>query len=224
MQLKYKYFHGPDRVKFELTDRGDINCNLYQPFHGIVSRGLLQKLNQDNISAVLWNSKAQLLDSGLYGSDESDEDLKRLADWARECKVLSFAQSAHVVYRYIERFHSECLQDSEEIEYDLWNVKEGHTSSVWNVIYENNGIKSSFALNVARDYEAGLELLKTSKEMEAIGHEYPAINMAMVRDIQEIPVNYFGETINVVVVQNDWIKNATEIHLLEDKESGAKLY
>lgn len=226
-QLQIKLFHGPDRVPFELSqDQGQgVSCDIYQPFHGIISRGLLSKIKQqENILVNLWNRKAHLLDSELNGHDEPDGDLKRLADWARECKVHSFAQSAQVVHRYLEKLHSECFQNSEEVEYDVWNIKEGHTSSVWKVTYEINGIKSSFALNVARDYEAGLELLKTSKKMKAIEQEYPDINMAIVRDIQDIPMVYFGETINVVVVQNDWIENATEIHLLENKELGPKRY
>lgn len=218
VQLKIRLFHGPDRIPFDLSDSRNILKNHYMPFHGIISRGLLNMVKeQENIPVNLWNSKAHLLEQGFQDTKIDDEDLLRLVDWAKYCKVLSFAQSAQVAYKYLEKFHSSSFHNTKDLVYDLWNVKEGHTSSVWKVSFYEGGRERSFALNIARDYEAGLELLETSKVMHKIGLEYPDINMAKVRNQRSIPINYNGENISIVVVENKWIEGAHEVHLIKNK-------
>ena len=220
--LRIKVLWGPDRMPLKITEMGDVVCDNQQPFHGIISRGFLNKLNQEGLSAHFWNEKAHLLESGFKNCEETEENLVKLVQWAKECKVLSCAQSVQVACRYIEKYHSELFKDLDEVEYDLWSEKEGHTSSVWKVSFEVKGNKNSFALNIARDHEAGLELLSTSKKMEKIGLEFPDIQIARVREIKTIPFNYYGETINVVVVQNNWIDNAKEVHVLSDNVNDQK--
>lgn len=76
----------------------------------------------------------------------------------------------------------------------------------------------TFVLNVARDYEAGIELKRTSEALNTIGNTYPEINLAKVMDMDLIADNSLP--FDVFVARNEWIENAFEIHKRHYKTNG----
>lgn len=212
IKLKFNFFHGPDCQPINLMDAARIVSDNYDPFHGIVSRGLLNKLKEEEVPASTWHNNAALLEGLLQNTPTSNNELKRLGNWAKDCEVLSFAHSTQIALSYMRKYFSKVTQNFEIDECCLWNIKEGHISSVWKVTYNENQTKKSFALNISRDRNAALELFETSQAMMKIQHDYPDIKMAKVQDISNEIMDYFGSLIEVVVVRNDWIENAFEIH------------
>ncbi|WP_189530676.1 hypothetical protein [Paludibacterium paludis] len=135
---------------------------------------------------------------------------RELARWRRaadECGVLSFARSAACAQRYVARYAG-----GRATRCELWNVKEGHTSSVWRVRLATDGAMEEFALNVARDRLAGEELARTSETMHRIAEAWPDANLARVRDIAR--VSLAKDAAPVVVTRNEWIADSFELHRL----------
>jgi hypothetical protein len=100
---------------------------------------------------------------------------------------------------------------------EIWNVKEGHTSSVWRVRLNNGSGIHEFALNVARDRMAGEELARTSGVMQCIAESWPDANLAKVLDIAKIRLPNVAEP--VLITRNEWIPDSYEIHRLPALES-----
>src|SRR5699024_9640843 len=132
----------------------------------------------------------------------------QMRDHMRECAVLSFAESAVAAKKYAQNYCREKGRKNAHIE--LWNVKEGHTSSVWKLTISTEKESEVFAVNVAKDREAGRELRESSIKLRRITDEIPGINCAKVYDIAAIKDKMLP--VPVVVTRNEWIDNACEIH------------
>ena len=168
--MQVHFFYGPDKLPFSLDDQQKISSDSPVPFHGIISRGLLNKFIADNLNAALWYQNAHWL--------FEEEAHPVIAAHARECGVLSFGQSAFCALTYSLHY---CEQENiDEADIEIWNVKEGHTSSVWRVSISSEKITECFALNVARDADAGIELKASSQKLKTIGDEFPGINLAIL--------------------------------------------
>lgn len=213
------FFYGPDKVPFRLLPNGQVEAGLCLPFHGIVSRGLLNWLRSHNVPYTVWHEHAPCLETGEPRSDRDNPDVKLLRAAAAECKVLSFGQSAWCAQRFIELYGPENAQEADWC--TLWNIKEGHTSSVWKVTYPDpNQQETSFVLNVARDQQAADELRLTSERMQMIADSDSSVSMAQVYDIRTIILAIQGDSYEVVVTRNEWIDNALEIHSRENRLTG----
>lgn len=195
--MKFNYFFGPDKLPFAISAEGKIQQEISTPFHGIISRGLL------NHGCSIWNTHSHLLE---YGNDDlQTEEWITLKQNAIECGVLSFVESTLAAKTYIERFSKKQSTDTDLCE--LWNIKEGHTSSVWKVTVAN---EESFVLNVARDKVACEELKTLSTHLKKITDEGDTSNLAKVYDIVEIEDERLP--IKVIVTKNEWIYDSFEIH------------
>jgi hypothetical protein len=213
-------FFGPDKVPFVLGPQATVHCALATPFHGIVSRGLLQVVADRAGGADLWHRHAhRLLD---WPGDSEDLGVAALADAARQRRVLSFGQSALAACTYVERYRATRLNDGMPL-CEVWNTKEGHTSSVWQVTVNRGSLadRHAFILNVARDSGAGDELEAASRKMQAIGAIAQGANMARVSDITTVRLDYFGKPIDVVVTRNELVADAYEIHSGRDRHTAA---
>ncbi len=190
--MEFNYFFGPDKLPFAISAEGKILQEVSTPFHGIISRGLL------NHGCSIWNTHSHLLE---YGNDElQNEEWLILKQNAIQCGVLNFAQSTLAAKRYLESY-------ANTAKCELWNIKEGHTSSVWKVTLAN---EESFVLNIARDKMAGDELKALSTHLKKITDEGDTSNLAKVYHIAEIEDERLP--IKVVVTKNEWVNNSFEIH------------
>jgi hypothetical protein len=143
---------------------------------------------------------------------------------AAECAVLSFGQSALAAKQYVEAYCAALPLDRADISCELWNIKEGHTSSVWQVrVHGIPGAETDeFIVNVARDTEAGRELKATSAKMLAIARLWPKANLAKVLSVDEVPIDFHGVPIGVKVTRNELIRDCYEIHQLVDRLAGRR--
>ncbi len=222
--MDFNFFFGPDKTSFMLSENGMVEENSTMPFHGIISRGLLNKLIDSNVSNEVWYNNAVSLERENLNSDLNSEDLLLLCKYAAECKTLTFGQSAICVKLYMVNYFDKLL--TEEIaDCEIWNIKEGHTSSVWNVSFVDSSSKEiQFIINVARDYEAGIELKETSEIMQSISNQCPNVNMAEVYDIRKILLNNCDKPYKVVVTRNEFIENSYEIHEVSNNQNGMNEY
>jgi len=216
----YAMFFGPDKVPFVLGPQATVHCALATPFHGIVSRGLLQVVAERDEGPDVWHRHAHRLLDEPGGS--KDSDAAALTAAARRCRVLSFGQSALAARTYVERYCATQLNDGIS-SCELWNIKEGHTSSVWQVTIDPAPVadRHAFILNVARDSGAADELERASKKMQAIGAIAPGANVAGVSDITTVRLDYFGEPLDVLVTRNELVADAYEVHCARDRHTGA---
>jgi len=203
------WFFGPDKLPFVLDEAGVARAEAGDPFHGIVGRGMRQLLEQEGADPQLWVRNAPR----LFSSE--------LAALAEQTETLSFGESADCVRLYLEQHCPRAEGVPSSIE--AWNVKEGHTSSVWKVsILESDGeTREEFALNVARDRTAGAELRASSEQMRAIFQRFPHINMAAVMDIQTVRSR---RGLEVVVTRNEWVRRAHEIHAVLGESGRSRRY
>src|SRR5699024_12505575 len=101
-----------------------------------------------------------------------------------EWLLLSFVEAAVAANKYAQSYCREKGRKNAHIV--LWNVKEGHTSSVWKLTISTEKESEVFAVNVAKDREAGRELRESSIKLRRISVEVPRINCAKVYDITAI--------------------------------------
>jgi hypothetical protein len=204
----FSLYHGPDRHPVPpagdetLTEAG-------VPFHGIASRGLLGEIGEPED----WSRFAHRLHDG---SPSDEPVLLGLREAAQRLHVLSFRQSARAAERYLEAR----LPPKGPRLCELWNIKEGHTSSVWHVVARDEDGFEEFILNVARDDEAGRELARTAQTMMAIGQRHADLAMAGVEDIAEVEIDYSGEPLMVTVTRNELVRDGLEIHLGRHRQTG----
>lgn len=213
--MKIQFYFGPDKISFKLDEKGMIDQGSIIPYHGIISRGMLNKIVSENENADLWYQSAHI----LHEEDSSVQNpgLDILRNEMLECKVLSFGQSAIAALKYVEQY----LQSKEMDNYsaiEIWNIKEGHTSSVWKISIESDNFKETFVLNVARDVEASKELHDTSNKLHLIKCAFPEINVANVSDITRVAHNLLP--FEVTVTRNEWIDNSFEVHCIKNKITG----
>jgi len=187
------------------------------PFHGIVSRGVLQRLYARQEPIDVWHRHAhEIYDDTAPFSDS----LERLRLDAAECAALSFEQSALAARRFMER-RLASLSCDYDLACTLWNIKEGHTSSVWQVTLRGTGgaVKDEFIINVARDADSGRELAGTSAKMQQIACFWPNANLAKVLAVESVSLDC---GIDVLVTCNELVRDACEIHILADRQTGRR--
>jgi hypothetical protein len=195
--LEVEFFYGPNKIPFFMDEQEMHFSDSAIPLHGIISRGLLRKFEEERIHSNAWHKYAHLI--GQAPDVNQEPDLTLLQEYAARCDVLSFSNSAASVRSYVQQYIN-VNEKNETLVCGLWNIKEGHTSSVWkvNLMNKHHLVKDQFIVNVARDEEAGLELKRTSEKMQTITANFPKINMAMVYDIDKVTLNYLDKCINVV--------------------------
>jgi hypothetical protein len=206
------FSHGPEATPFIVDEQGGVvDAAGRTPFHGILSRGLLERAGRAGAGNPLppWGDNAHLLDAGSRA--EATDDERAAEPWRRaaaDCGVLTFAQSATCARALAERVAGE-IGLPPDAGIALWSAREGHTSSVWRV---RLGGAHEFAVNVARDRIAGEELRRTMSVLRRIGDEWPEANIARVLEIAEVQPS--GVAWPVVVTRNEWIAGGLEIHRL----------
>jgi hypothetical protein len=194
------YLHGPDRTLLDIDSDGTVSSSSGAPFHGIISRGLLHWLEDRPDGAELWERLAHRLHDGTDADEPALRELRTAAD---QHQVLSLPQSAEVARRYVAAC---CEGDVTTCE--LWNIKEGHTSSVWIVTLAPEGVR--FAVNVARDANAGHELRRTSELMRTLSARHPDVRVAEVLDVATVELRAVREL--VIVSRNEFVRDALEVH------------
>ena len=210
------FFFGPERIPFRLLNDGMVELDSTMPFHGIISRGILNRFISDNIDIQLWYKYAYHLGRKTNTENSLPFDFMQIQKTADSCGFLDFGQSALCVKSYAEKYSRS--KNQKEAHIDCWNIKEGQTSSVWKVTINAKNNAETFILNVARDIDAGSELKESSIKLKTIGDQIPDINIARVFDIRVINDEMLpGE---VVVTRNEWIENACEIHSRTKREGG----
>lgn len=185
------------------------------PFHGIVSKGLLQVLREQPDGARMWLQNAHRLDRLA----PSDPEFGWLAEAADSCGVLTYPQSRWAAELYV---HNR-VGDGAAGQASLRHIREGHTSSVWVVETGPAGGESeTYVLNVARDRLAGVDLVETSVAMQDLARTHPELPLARVEEVVVLPVpRVDGDTgdadlasppLLVPVVRVELIDDALEVH------------
>jgi hypothetical protein len=213
--MEFQFYFGPDKIPFRLLDNGMVESASTMPFHGIISRGMLHKFLEHNLSSNHWHACAFHLE---YHDPQFclTEDFRKFQQYFRECDCLSFAQSAFCAQQYTVAYATQ--RGVRQARVELWNIKEGHTSSVWKATITSEDQIETFVLNVARDRDAGLELKKTSEVLQKIASSFPDADVAMVYDIY----TYTHPSLPgaVIITRNEWVDNSYEIHQRKNKQNG----
>jgi hypothetical protein len=213
--VSHRFFFGPERTPFAL-DQGMVEPSSAMPFHGIISRGLLNNFIANDWSIQLWYYYSPYLGIHEIARANLPDEVQKIQNLVQKCEVLSFGQSAWCAKIYVENYCQGNGVGNAQVDY--WNIKEGHTSSVWKVTIAAKNTEETFIVNVARDREAGIELNKSSLKLKTIAQQVPQLNMAQINDIQIIQNRILpGE---VVVTRNEWVENAYEIHTRVNKQTG----
>lgn len=177
-----------------------------------------------------WTRVCPFLDRALSG--ECVPDNNGLAHWleaARRCRVLTYAQSAQCARLFVETRVNDIAQRMFGSAYapatvetcELWSVKEGHTSSVWQATVRFVGYESQlkFALNVARDLRAGEELVGTDQQLRKLYALDPeGVVEVLATDTVEIKSDKESWTVPVDALR--WLNSAVELHVLPDPGTG----
>lgn len=207
--MQVDWVFGPDRERFALDAAGRLRSPVGTPFHGIVSLGMRDILVRNRLPVDVWLRKAHLI---FEQEAEPDDELAALRECSAEAAALSFGESCVAVRAYLgERFEQA----------EAWNIKEGHTSSVWKVTVEDG---KEFVLNVGRDSSASAALAATSEQMREIKRRRSDINMAAVLDIRTVCLRRGAGSVDVVVTQNEWIADSTEIHVPAAPDEPSRRY
>jgi hypothetical protein len=187
--------HGPDRERLVIGPDGQLVASKGVPFHGIASRATLSWLAS---SGTEWDAP-----------HASGAQLAAL----RELEVLSLTESAVIATAALGRVtggSSGMPPESSE----LWNVKEGHTASVWVATLPTG---EHLVLNVGRDPEASAELAVVTERLRvtSLGGD----QLAEVRDgfwIERSPAGEdgFGP---VYVAVHAYVDQSMEIHRIADR-------
>lgn len=199
------FLHGPDAQPFRVEDDRVVATGGTVPFHGIAAAGMLPALIARDPSGALWERWSPALD-GLDAGDD-DADLRWLRATARAAGVLSLARSAQAA-RAALTLHPQFPRAHENV--TLWNVKEGHVSSVWFARWAD---KASI-VNVARDRAAGSELAATTALLARVA----AARDDVARVFASGTVTIAGQ--EVVVSLNEHIGDARELHVARERGDG----
>lgn len=180
--------------------------------------------------SVDWTRFSALLEVALTGDPMAvDKIPKDFLELAQSCKVLRFEESTAAVNNFVRQHLKEvfkCLEapfgldQVEQVE--IWNIKEGHTASVWKVtvlpIPPGNPIH--FVLNVARDVAAGQELLLSASVLQCLKPRILSVNIARVLMKTHVPA--FDGIPNISVIAQEWIDDAYELGFLEERATGER--
>jgi hypothetical protein len=220
--MNWSIVHGPERIPVVLDAGTCLSPEAILPFHHIISRGLLIAAESRRLPPQQWPVVAPFLDQALGGIDRSA--VPHLNNWlvlAKQCGVLPHTASARCALEFV-RTHGVTIAgtllehplDEASIEScELWSIKEGHTSSVWvaTIALRATPQPIRFVVEVARDFEAGRELVDVATELGALGVRNPS-RVVRVLGRSEIPLPAW----NVPVIANTWIPEGFEIHVLRD--------
>jgi hypothetical protein len=196
-----------------------------------------------------WNRIAPWLELGLFafGAEEWEAFLNkvdlpvsdRLPPWlaiAKEVGVLSLQATANLCASFLCNFLADekavscllqqlgyaedCLEDISNV--DVWLVKEGHTSSVWRVELRGEAFHPSvvFCMNVARDSEAGCELVDSYAHLVSWYNRDPT-HVAKPLLLETVETNLAGRTISLPITLHAWI-NGRELHMRPSKDGSAE--
>ncbi|MCA0237744.1 MAG: hypothetical protein LCH81_15320 [Bacteroidetes bacterium] len=211
--MERRYYFGPDKLAFSLLENGRVVTATTLPFHGIISRGLLNYFVQHKLRNEFWYKYAPYLTESDF--EPEDQEFKIIKKYVKVAKVLSFGQSAYCVQQYVERYCND--RDIKATKVEIWNIKEGHTSSVWKVTIAFQNEIEIFCVNVARDEAANHELRESSEKMRIIGDKCPKINLAKIYSIDTINDKLLPS--NIVITRNEWIPDSYEIHNRKNKNT-----
>lgn len=220
--MRIDWFFGPDRVPFVVDGEGRVRSAAATPFHGIVGLGMRRRIERDGLAPEAWLRNAhRLFDDG--SEEPSSSELALLRRYADECATLSFAESAAAVRAYLAARYPPAREASRV---EAWNVKEGHTSSVWRITLADGGApRDEFALNVARDADGGGDLHATSLRMREIKRRCPELNLADVVDVATVSLDRAaGDAVEVVVTRNEWVPESLEVHPLHTPDGAVAEY
>jgi hypothetical protein len=193
----------------------------YRPFHGIASRGMLDRLPTDGqVALERWSP---LLDAALAGDEFALATVpKDVVEAARACGMLTFAQSAAAAAQFVAHELREVVAPATHVE--LWNVKEGHTSSVWRLTVDPPERPTvRLALNVGRDHLASDELERSAAILDEVTASSLAVTVAAVVARGRVTVPGAPGLRPAVVVQ-EWVEGASELALLPRRGGGRRLY
>lgn len=218
--MRFSVTHGPDRVPLHEGDDGQLTSALGIPFHGIASRALLPWLERLPDGGAVWERTAHLLH---HGRERGSDELTALRAEAHRRGVLSLTESCRAAQRYLEERIGEAVGDAHV---ELWNTKEGHTSSVWVVSIRSRDGEAvdRFVLNVARDRVASAELRKSSERLAELARRHPELPLARVLEIAEVSVGRESGELAVVVTRNELVEDSLEIHPLPPDQGGERRY
>jgi hypothetical protein len=211
--MKFQFYFGPDKIPFRLDEKGMVEKNSTMPFHGIISKGIISEIVSEKMNSEMWHRYAPFIEQK---SDKIDSGMFEFNSLINKYKILSFGQSAWAAQKYLKE---KCLKDAinEDLDIEIWNIKEGHTSSVWKITVNNTTEKEDFVLNIARDLESSKELKETSEKLRAIIKSFSDINIAKVIDIACVKDELLP--FEVTVTRNEWIDNSFEIHKRTNRET-----
>lgn len=210
--------HGPDRRP--LWPPGGAG-----PFHGIVSRGLMEELGAD--AAPDWPRWAPWLDAALTGMPAALAIVPAaIVGAARRCGWTTFQEGVEAAVAFTAASIKPLLRqlsagfDPDRVaSVELWQLKEGHTSSVWQLTItpKNDGRPARAALNVARDDAASEELLQTAEEIE---------RLTQSSDVPVARVLHRGTAMHgaAAVVAQEWVEGARELAFLRRRDGLVRLH
>jgi hypothetical protein len=194
--------YGPDRLPLAATARLTEVMWGYRPFHGILPRSLT---SSPDLPIVRWPEVAPHL-----GECVTVEELRQVPSLVPlmgaidEAGVLTFDQSL-VLAEQAARAYAEIVGGDVA---ELWNVKEGHTTSVWRLTLLTKGRSSHVALNVSRDASASVELGHSAVRLREVAAASDVLPIARALYLDEVRV----DDARAVVLIQEWVEDAREIN------------
>ena len=144
--LRFVATYGPSRAPLGRSVRATERQHGYRPFHGIISCGLRQ---ERIVTVDRWLHAATLLDAARSDPrPPADPSVEAIVTAADHHGVLTFDESLATARAIARR-----LAGDRDAWIELWNPKEGHTSSVWRirVTASDGSIALDVAANVAHE-------------------------------------------------------------------------
>jgi len=239
--LPVELFVGPERAPL-LTEHRLTDAAVFGPFPylGVVPRELVSVAAAD--PRLIWRDAAPVLEDLLNRRVPADDVsvVAGLEDWltaAHTSGVLSLRASAEVAYATV----LELSGSSGELTWRevcarlgvpqfggtsptgaaLWLVKEGHTSSVWQVRWRLGDDELVACLNVARGAEAAQELLVSSALLRTWHQKSPDHVVDIVATLERTWQTSQGDMFTTVIVSS-WI-DGLEIHAPAQTDRPARL-
>lgn len=217
-----RLFHGPLRDPINL-DSGSAQA----PFFGIAPRSLVGRVaGLEAETDLTWPMVAPLIDAALCARS-LNTGLTQWLHLCNESQVLSWRASAvacdstaAALATDIDQRMACGLPDPDEwTSIDCWQVKEGHTSSVWQVAiaFRGGSKREICCVNVARDASAAAELRATSARLQALRSEDPD-HVARIGVVRTIAVGG-PQQLDATVTIGEWIPG-NELHVTGVGPSG----
>ena len=194
--LRFAATYGPSRAPLGRSVCATERQHGYRPFHGIISRGLRQ---ERIVTVDGWLHAAPLLDAARSDPrPPADPSVEAIVTAADHHGVLTFDESLATARAVARR-----LAGDRDAWIELWNPKEGHTSSVWRirVTASDGSIALDVAANVARDRAACAELRSTARHLATAATTAPVAAPLEVLDDD-----------GIVTLIQPWLDGSLEIN------------